>query len=178
MTGLSRALDALSNGLAALGRLVLLITMLHVTLDVVLRFAFNRPLTGTVEISSYYYMIAVVFLPLAAVELRNGHISVEIVAQHLSEGAQRVLIGVVCLLSAVFYGLLAWRTGLEAIEKMHVGERYSSSMDLSIWPPRFMLPLGCGLLTLVLVVKGLRLLGGDSRPLAVEQNEHFLEQGH
>ncbi|HPU51167.1 MAG TPA: TRAP transporter small permease [Burkholderiaceae bacterium] len=175
MTAISRVLDALSNGLAALGRLVLLITMLHVTLDVVLRFFFNRPLTGTVEISSYYYMIAVVFLPLAAVELRNGHISVEIVAQHLSEGAQRVLIGIVCLLSSVFYALLTWRTGLEAIEKMHVGERYSSSMDLSIWPPRFMLPLGCGLLTLVLVVKGLRLLSGDAQPLAVDPHEHFQE---
>lgn len=175
MEAISRALDALSNGLAALGRMVLFLTMLHVTLDVVMRYAMNMPLSGTIEISSYYYMIAIVFLPLAAVELRNGHISVEILAQHLRERAQRLLIACVCVLSAVFYALLTWRTWLEAIEKMHVGETYPGSLNLSIWPPRFLMPLGMGLLTIVLLWKAYRLFSGDSRPLVVAQDEHFQE---
>lgn len=176
MQAVSRALDALSNGLAGFGRLVLLLTMLHVTVDVLLRYLFNMPLTGTIEITSFYYMLAIVFLPLAAVELRNGHIAVEIVAQHLSEGAQRLLIGFVCVLSAVFYALLTWRTWLEAVEKMHVGETYASSMGLPIWPPRFLMPLGAGLITIVLLWKAYRLFSGDSRPLQSGQGEeHFQE---
>ena len=175
MQGIWRALEALSNGFDTVGRLVLLITMLHVTTDVIMRYVFNSPLAGTIEISSFYYMIAVVFLPLAAVELRNGHIAVEIVAQYLNEHAQRVLIGCVCLVSAVFYGLLTWRMGLVAIEKWHVGETYASSLDIAIWPPRFLMPLGCGLLVLVLLAKAARLFGGDSQPLHVEQDEHFQE---
>ena len=165
MTRIGNLLASLSDSLAAIGRLVLLATMLHVTLDVILRFVINQPLAGTVEISSYWSMVALVFLPLAAVECRNGHIAVEIVAQHLGERAQRLLIGVVCLASAFFYTLLAWRSGHEAIEKMRIGEKYSSAMELPIWPPRFLLPLGCGLLVLVLLVKAVRLLGGDSAPL-------------
>jgi TRAP-type C4-dicarboxylate transport system permease small subunit len=165
MKRIGQALESLSHWLSALGRLVLLGTMLHVTLDVILRFVINQPLAGTVEISAYWSMVALVFLPLAAVECRNGHIAVEIVAQHLGERAQRLLIGVVCLASALFYALLAWRTGHEAIEKMRIGEKYSSAMELPIWPPRFLLPLGCGLLVLVLVVKAARLLGGDDEPL-------------
>ncbi len=174
MDAISRVLDALSNALASLGRLVLFVTMLHVTLDVVLRYTLNKPLTGTIEISSYYYMIAVVFLPLAAVELRNGHIAVEIVSQHLRERTQRLLIGAVCVLSSVFYALLTWRTWLEAVEKMHVGEMYAGSMNLAIWPPRFLMPLGTGLLTVVLLWKAYRLFSGDSRPLA-SSGEHFQE---
>lgn len=175
MEPITRALDALSNGLATIGRFVLLLTMLHVTLDVVLRFAFNSPLSGTIEISSFYYMIAIVFLPLAAVEVRNGHISVEIVAQHLGMRAQRILIGVVCIVSAAFYALLTWRMWLEAVEKWHIGEIYASSMNLPIWPPRFLMPFGTGLLVVVLLWKALRLFGGDERPLAVPQDDHFQE---
>lgn len=171
MATIARALDALSGGFAAIGRLVLLLTMLHVTVDVLMRFLLNMPLTGTIEISSYYYMIAIVFLPLAAVEQRNGHISVEIVAQHLGEASQRMLVGIVSLVCAVFYGLLTWRTWLEAVEKAHVGETYASSMDLAIWPPRFLMPLGCGLLTVVLLWKAWRLFSGDSAPLAVPREE-------
>ncbi|MGE0660844.1 MAG: TRAP transporter small permease [Reyranellaceae bacterium] len=175
MQGINRALEALSGALDTIGKVVLLITMLHVTADVVLRYVFNSPLAGTIEISSFYYMIAVVFLPLAAVELRNGHISVEIVAQYLSEASQRILIGFVCLLAAVYYGLLTWRMGAVAIEKWHVGETYASSLDIAIWPPRFLMPLGCGLLVVVLVVKAMRLFAGDSQPLHVAQDEHFEE---
>lgn len=176
MEAISRSLDALSNGLAALGRFVLLLTMLHVTVDVLMRYLFNMPLTGTIEITSFYYMLAIVFLPLAAVELKNGHIAVEIVAQHLSERLQRVLIAFVCIVSAVFYAMLAWRTWLEAVEKMHVGETYASSMGLPIWPPRFLMPLGTGLITIVLLWKAYRLLSGDSRPLKTAQNEEMFPE--
>ena len=92
MVLVTRALDGLSGSLAAIGSLVLLVTMLHVSVDVMARFFFNMPLSGTIEISSFYYMIAVVFLPLAAVEGKNGHIAVEILAQRLGEGGQRILI--------------------------------------------------------------------------------------
>lgn len=175
METISRALDALSTGLAAIAKFVLLITMLHVSFDVLMRYFFNMPLTGTIEISSYYYMIAVVFLPLAAVEQRNGHISVEIIAQHLGPKAQRILIGFVCIVSAVFYSLLFWRTWLEAVEKMHVRETYASSFNLEIWPPRFLLPFGCGLLTIVLLWKAWRLFSGDERPLAMHEDDDFKE---
>mgnify|MGYP001401687067 CR=1 FL=1 len=175
MDAISRALDAMSNGLGAIGRLVLFVTMAHVSTDVIMRYALNMPLTGTIEISSYYYMIAIVFLPLAAVELRNGHIAVEIVAQYLGLHSRRILIGVVSVMSAVFYALITWRTWLEALEKMHVGETYASSLNLSIWPPRFLLPLGCGLLTVVLLWKAFRLFSGDARPLETVQHEDFKE---
>lgn len=174
MVLVTRVLDGLSGSLAAIGSLVLLVTMLHVSVDVICRFFFNMPLSGTIEISSFYYMIAVVFLPLAAVEQKNGHIAVEILAQRLGEGAQRILIAFVSILSAIFYALLTWRSWIEAVEKAHVGEVYSGSLNLSIWPPRFLMPIGCGLITIVLLWKAFRLLSGDSAPLRTE-NEHLGE---
>lgn len=175
MTAIGRALDALSESFAFLGGLILMIIMLHVSLDVLLRFFLNMPLVGTIEISSYYYMIALVFLPLAAVERHNGHIAVELVSQHLSESAQRIMIGLVSIFCAFYYAILTWRTGLEAIEKAHVGETYSGSMQLAIWPPRFLLPIGCGLITIVLLWKAARLLSGDVEPLRKSRDENFAD---
>ena len=53
MTRIGNLLALLSDRLAAIGRLVLLATMLHVTLDVMLRFVINQPLAGTVEKRPY-----------------------------------------------------------------------------------------------------------------------------
>lgn len=119
-------------------------------------------------------MIAVVFLPLAAVEGKNGHIAVEILAQRLGEGGQRILIAFVSLFSSIFYALLTWRSWIEAVEKAHVGEVYSGSLNLAIWPPRFLMPIGCGLITIVLLWKAYRLLSGDSSPLKTD-SEHLGE---
>jgi TRAP-type C4-dicarboxylate transport system permease small subunit len=162
---IGRFIDRITESFSLLGGLALVLAMVHVNLDVALRYLIGAPLSGTIEIVSYYYMIALVFLPLAAVERRNGHISVELVSQKLSPRHQRILIGLVSLVSAVYFGLLAWRLWLDAVEKAQVGETYTGSLSLPIWPPRFFMPLSCGLLTVLLIYKSVRLLSGDPSPL-------------
>ena len=56
-------------------------------------------------------------------------------------------------LSAVFYGLLTWQTWIDAVEKFMVGERSMGMAALTIWPGRFFLPLGAGLMVLLLLAK-------------------------
>lgn len=163
---IGRIIDVTVGSFSFLGGVALVLIMVHVNLDIACRYLFDAPLSGTIEIASYYYMIALVFLPLAAVERRNGHIAVELVSQKLSDRHQRILIGLVSLISAAYFGLLAWRLWLDAIEKAEVGETYAGSMSLPIWPPRFFMPLGCGLLVVLLVYKSVRLLSGDTALLA------------
>jgi TRAP-type C4-dicarboxylate transport system permease small subunit len=157
-----RFIDRITESFSFMGGVALVLIMVHVNLDVVLRYLLGAPLSGTIEIVSYYYMIALVFLPLAAVEKRNGHISVELVSQRLSDRHQRLLIGLVSLVSAAYFGLLAWRLWVDAVEKAEVGETYTGSLSLPIWPPRFFMPLGCGLLVVLLIYKAARLLSGDA----------------
>ena len=107
---IGRILAGASTALAWLAGVALNLMMLHIAADVVARYIFNSPLHGTVEIVSAYYMVAVVFLPLAMIERSNGHIVVELVTQHLPRRGQDVLIGIIALVSALYFSAFTWRT--------------------------------------------------------------------
>ena len=152
--------------LALVAGVILIVMMLHITADVAFRYMFNAPLRETVQIVSTYYIVAIVFLPLALVEKLNAHIVVELVTQRFSPRAQELLIAVVALASSAYFGAFAWRTGQDAIQKYHVGEVILGTSAITVWPTRFYLPIGCGLITLLLIYKAVRLFQGDNTVLA------------
>lgn len=149
-----------SDVLATIGAAVVLLMMIHIVVDIVLRF-FGVPLQATIEIVQAWYMVPVAFLPLAFVEKVNGHISVELLSQHLGPRAQQVLIACVSILCAVYFAAFAWRTGVDAIGKFEVREVALGDVEVVVWPTRFFLPLGCGLIVIFLVYKAVRLFQGD-----------------
>ncbi|HZD26825.1 MAG TPA: TRAP transporter small permease [Alphaproteobacteria bacterium] len=162
---MQRLLDGLSNLFAAIGAVGLVLMMLHITADVIGKYVFNAPVPVTLEVVSNYYMVAVVFLPLALVERNNGHIFVELVSQHLRPRLQMLLAALTSLVAAAYFGAFTYRTWLDAIAKYRIGEYIQGTVELSNWPSRFMLPLGCGLIVLVLLVKAWRLLRGEAQVL-------------
>jgi len=149
-----------SSGFNLVAAVALVAMMAHVNLDVLGRYLFNAPLPMTTEVVSAYYMVAVVFLPLAAIEWRDGHISVEIVTQFISARTRRLLLIATGLLAAAYFAAIAWRTWLVAVDKFELGEFTTGVATLSIWPTRFLVPLGCGLIVLVLLIKAARLAFG------------------
>lgn len=163
---IDKVLGRASTLFAWISGIALILMMLHITAEVVARYIFNAPLHGTVEIVSAYYMVAVVFLPLAMIERGNGHIVVELVSQHLPRRIHEILIGVVALVSALYFGAFAWQTWGDALAKYAVGEQALGTVAITVWPTRFYLPVGCGLITLVLVYKAFRLFAGDESVLA------------
>lgn len=163
---IGRILAGASTVLAWIAGVALILMMLHIAADVVARYIFNAPLHGTVEIVSAYYMVAVVFLPLAMIERSNGHIVVELVTQHLPRRGQDVLIGIIALASALYFGAFTWRTWGDALNKYAVGESALGTVQVTVWPTRFYLPIGCGLITIVLLHKAFRLFARDDSVLA------------
>lgn len=137
--------------------------LLHVTIDVIGKWLFHAPLPVTIEMSAHYYMVAIVFFPLAAVELRNGHITVEIISQYLGKASRRVLVGVVSLAGAAYFLLLTVRTWHDAVDKFEIGEYLYGTIPLEVWQSRFFVPLGCGMLTLILLWKAIMLFRGADR---------------
>lgn len=163
-----RFLNYTSTLLAWASGVALVLMMLHIAADVTLRYLFSSPIHGTVEIVSTYYMVAVVFLPLALIETKNGHIVVELVSQHLPARVQEWQIALVALVSAAYFGAFAWRTWDDALQKMAVGEVSLGNVPVTVWPTRFYLPIGCALITLVLIHKAIRLFVGDNSVIARE----------
>ena len=97
--------------------------------SVVLRALTSRPIQGDVEITQFGIALAI-SLMLPWCQQRGANIIVDFFTQNLRERRLRWLDGIGCLLIALMYLLLAWRTGVGAQAVFAAGE---TSMIRS-WP--------------------------------------------
>jgi TRAP-type C4-dicarboxylate transport system permease small subunit len=151
METIDRLVTFISRAVALIGGLAVALMMVHVTLDVLFRYVLNRPLAGTLTMVTYYYMILAAFVPLAFVERRGAHISVEVFTAMMPPLLTRLLSVVTGLLTMAVMALLAWRGGDAALQAMRKGlAQVQGDTEILVWPAYFAIPLGAGLMTLVL----------------------------
>ncbi|MEZ5933690.1 MAG: TRAP transporter small permease [Alphaproteobacteria bacterium] len=158
-SGLEAALAAVSRTFAVIGGCAVLAMMLHVSADVLSKYLLNRPIVGTLEMVSHYYMVAAIFLPLAAIERARAHIIVELFTIRLGPRAILFLDAVACLLAAVFAGVITWMAGIEAIRRTRSGEMIDAVYyQILVWPTRWLVPAGALVFMLVLLLHALRFM--------------------
>ncbi len=138
------AIRWLNIGTAAAACAVMILMMAHITLDVGVRYFLNGQIVGTLEWVSFYYMVALVFLALGHVEMKNENIRVDLFAQMMPDWAQLALYVFACLLGLVFFGMLFWQSFLDALGATRRGEEAMSNFRFLIWPARWALPVGFG----------------------------------
>lgn len=131
-----------NRAVMTLACLFMVLMMAHITTDVAMRFFFDGRLIGTLEIVSFYYMVVIVFLCLGYVELRGEHIRVDLFAQMMPQSLQLVLYQLACVLGLVFFGMLFWQSGQDAIDATTRAEEAMSNFTFYIWPARWALPVG------------------------------------
>lgn len=138
--------EQLARLLMGIAGVALMLMMIQMVIDVLMRNFFHSPIEGSLEIVSGYHMVAVVFLPLALVERRHEHITVDLVVRMLGRRTQRVLMVLGYIVSAVFFGLLTYQTWIDAVASYASNEIMMSSIYITIWPAKFLLPIGFGLM--------------------------------
>ena len=154
MFAIGRFLSKITNVISIIGGLAIALMMFHITADVVGRYFFNKPIPGTITIVSYYYMSIAAFIPLAFAEQKDAHISVEVITEHMPAWLRHNLERFAMLCSLVVFSFLAVRTFGEAQKKYSMGASIvQGNSDISIWVTYYMLPLGAGLMTLVVLYK-------------------------
>lgn len=154
--------------LAYVAGVVTFIMMLHIAADVFMREVFEDPIDGTLEISASFYMVALVFLPLAYVTLTEGHILVELFTQKLRPGIVRRIDGVIALLGFLFVGLMTIGAVDVAIRRTRIRDTMETAgASFQVWPGRWIVPVGAGLMALALLIMGLRMIRG--RPAAQDE---------
>ena len=154
-----------SDALAACAGVLVLVMMVHVAADVFGRLTFSAPIDGTLEIVAGYYMVAVVFLPLAYVSRGEGHIFIELFTRRLPPRLLAGLDGAAALLTFVYIGLMGWQTAVEALIQTEGGEMWETADDLiTIWPSRWLLPVGCALMAAIFVRFAVHHFGASVRP--------------
>ena len=92
---------------------ILLGMMALTVVDVIARYAFNRPLRGAFEVTELLLLV-LIFAGLPLVSLAGEHAVMDFVDRALDRRARRALVRAVEAVSAAFMGLLAWLTWLKA----------------------------------------------------------------
>lgn len=136
------------------GGALLILMMLQIGADVVLRALGTRPVTGTVEIVTNYYMVGVSFLPVAFAELHRRHIEATVFTDMLPVWSQSALKYVAAAFSLLVYGVLTWQTAIEAMKQTARGAFVESGDDLIvIWPAYWILPVSFVVMCTVLLMR-------------------------
>jgi len=134
--------------------IAIVLMMLHVVADVFGRILFAHPLEGTTEIVSRFYMVLVIFLPLAYVCHHEGHIIVELFTKGLSRRRMAKLEVFIGLLTLGFVAWFWWESLVEAYLSYDANEIAETAEGfITVWPSRFLLPLGLGLMWLYTVYR-------------------------
>ncbi len=149
----------------------LLAVMVLVVANALLRYLFNAPIAGTLEVTEGALPI-IVFLSLAMTQYEGGHIKVVLLTRNLPAGIRRAAV-VFAMLAGAF--LFAWATyaGWTLTAKSFaIGEIERGSIRYPLWPIKGAIAFGMALLTLqFLLDAALAALGGtlpDAEPEEVE----------
>lgn len=158
---IGRAMAGMIRVLTWVGMLAIILMMLQITIDVAGKFLFNAPIPATISMVSNYYMVVVAFIPLAYVETRNDHITVEVLTEFLPRSARYHLYSWTYILSATVFGLLAYKTWQEAGNAYNAGSfMIEQGFKVITWPSYYLLPIGTGLMTAVLIYRWLIYITG------------------
>jgi TRAP-type C4-dicarboxylate transport system permease small subunit len=156
MPKLARFAARLCRLMSLVAAAAVLAMMLHICLDVLLRNLFRISMNSAPEVVARYYMVAIAFLPLGWLHLRDEMISVELLDSFLPAVARRVQALLVALTGATIYGTLVWVTGRKALSEMRTGTMVEiGTTKLAVWHSHFLPPAGFALATLACLLVAL-----------------------
>jgi TRAP-type transport system small permease protein len=146
MKSFERALRAL----ALASGFILLFVMVYTVADVVMRYAFNRPFSGSVEVTEFA-MSLIVFLALPYTGWAGAHISVDLFEKFLDRPALRLLPSVIAFVGAALFLVIAWRVMLETTATLN---QTSNMLRMPHYPFRLAVAVCSLLFAVVLMVQG------------------------
>jgi TRAP-type mannitol/chloroaromatic compound transport system permease small subunit len=150
------------------GMLVVLMAFIT-TYGVVRRYVFNSPEFYSYEFSVIFLLLSFV-LVVAALERQNRFIRVDIVSNLLPDSVNNIILNILApILGLVFISVLTWKGGVDALFAFKVGQTSSSAWQIPLFPIKIIIPIGYGLLCLVLIARlcrGLASLKGSTRKMS------------
>lgn len=142
---LERFQIAAENGSSGFSGAIITIIMLLTSVDVVLRYVFNSPITGSYTLCEML-MIGAVYPAIAYVQQQKAHVRVDILIDRL-KGVPRITFELATLFMALAaYGIVCWQSGKLAWVAWVTGDFDMGEISIPFWPARAVMTLGFGLL--------------------------------
>lgn len=157
LSRIDRIVELWSRALLALAILAGFAMMIHVSVDVFSRSFLNAPLRQTNQMVAAYYMIAVAFLPIALLGIRDEHISVDVLTSLMPPWLRKVCAIFATLLGMAYMYVFTWQSWISAGRRTAQGEVLEISGGyMIVWPARWFLPIAGASLFLVFTLRLVR----------------------
>ena len=105
----------------AIGVFFLAVMMIIITLDVILRYFFNSPIDGSLELIRFV-LVLTVLLAIPYTTVRKQHVAIDIVTSKLSEKTRYRLESLMVFIAIILTSLVIWRSIKYAMLKHQTGE--------------------------------------------------------
>jgi TRAP-type C4-dicarboxylate transport system permease small subunit len=156
MKRLFSAIERLSDSLLIFAGILILVMGGLSTYAVGRRYIFQNPEPYSYEISTIL-LVASVTLAVAGLQRKKRHLVVDFVLNLMSIRLRKVLTDILSpLLGLAFVVVVAWQGLDSALYSLKVWEKSQSSWGEPLFPTKFTVPFGMGLLCLVLLAQLLR----------------------
>lgn len=147
---LKKILSLASYRVGDLGTIVIMAMVLMVIVDIILRRFFNSPLAFSFELVGVM-LVVVVYCSVPYTTNIDRHVSIEVLTSRFPPRAQTIITTVADFLSAVLFGLVGWRSILQAIHIWDIGN-VTGILKIPYYPFIFIVALGSILASLTLLV--------------------------
>lgn len=151
-------LNKIDYVLALISASTIVVMMGWIFIDVILRYFFNRPLVGTIEITGEYFLIIIVFLAVSFTQKEKGHVNVDLVQSKISKQAKRYLSIISNVIALVVFILLGFHNLMEGVKKFQFDVRSVGLLDYPIGPAFIIIFIGITFLSIRLFVETILLI--------------------
>lgn len=151
MQRLSEVMRHLALGLLLMGGIGMMGSMFLGSADVVGTHFLGQPVHGALEVTEST-MVLIVFGALAYAQIRRAHIRVELLYGVVGPRVQAFMDAVGHLIALVFFALLGWQGYHEAVYSWGLREATLGYIRFPLYPARWLLVLGVGLLLVQLAL--------------------------
>ena len=143
-----KTVSNISNYLVVVSHCAFIFVVVSTLFDVFLRYFFNRPIAGVIELNQCMMPI-MVFMAVAVTQRRQGHIGVTLIVSRLKEHYQ-VFFEIICYMLAIgVTAVFGWETWLNAVKSLSTNESVLLGINIMpIWWAKFSLPIGFWALSL------------------------------
>ncbi|WP_088036023.1 TRAP transporter small permease [Evansella clarkii] len=150
---MKKLVHILSSGLHLVAQLILIAMMLMITFDVVGRWLFNIPVTGTYDFTQSGLSM-VIFLGLAYTHQVKEHITIDFLVEKFSDKTQTIFNSAVNFFIAGLMLLLTWQLWQNAL-RLYQSNTVTGDLNLPIFLFAILAAVGTFVFSLTAVMNGI-----------------------
>jgi TRAP-type C4-dicarboxylate transport system permease small subunit len=139
------AYGALLHGFGIISEIATFVMMALVVANIIGRYLFNHPVTGTLEITESLLVI-IIFLSLAMTQYDGGHIRVTILTRRLPRRLARAATVFAMIFGAAFFTWCAYAAWRFAVQSWSFNEHEWGTVVFPLYPMKFIVFAGIAML--------------------------------